>query len=171
MLFNILQIWDSERFQLPNKETGFVTNEKYLNTDFTPLWGEGWPIIGIEGFAIILHTQLRKQAFTPHSHIQIWYLRALGTARSQKSSCQYTAGRLHSYLLHLLGTRCFLPFPLTFPAISSATEIGPPNSSLHLTESFTGSQIYVEVVRICWWMVKPTTTEKGWRLIGSCEEC
>lgn len=117
------------------------------------------------------HTQLRKQAFNPHSHNQIWYLRALGTARSQKSSCQYTADRLHSYLLHLLGTRCFLPFLLTFPAISSATEIGPPNSSLHLTESFTGSQIYVEVVRICWWIVKPTTTEKRWRLIGSCEEC
>lgn len=94
----------------------------------------------------------------------------------RNQGCQCPPGRLFlSPTPSFLGTRCFLPFLVTFPTTTPATETRPPKSSLQpfgsRTESFTGSQTHAGLVQICWWKVKPTTTKKGGGLIGSCEEC
>lgn len=93
----------------------------------------------IQGFAITLHTKLRKQAFlSPLPDPDLVPPEASAWHAVRNQGCQCIAGRLHVYLLHPhSGTRCFLPFPLTFPAISPATETGPPNSSLHSFSSLT----------------------------------
>lgn len=97
------------------------------------------PTIGLQGLAITLHTKLRKQGFNPHCHIQIWYPpKPLHGMQSEiKVASVLLVGYISISCILTLWDQMFPAFPLTFPAISPATETGPPNSSLHSFSSLT----------------------------------
>ena len=123
-LLNEFQTWDSERFQLPNQQSWFIISAKNFHTQKVLHFGEKrahrW-------------TRTQQESFRSSSANQLCL-----SGPPLASTCRDNAGLPGWWMTFLRpptpspgGTSDGPPLLLTFPAIPSATDAGPPTAPRH----------------------------------------